>query len=321
VDIVDDNFIGNKKAVKALLPEIIQWCKDHKWPFEFSTEASINLADDEELMDLMKKAGFAWLFVGIETPDPETLKATQKLQNTRRSIAESIQKIIQHGMIVNAGYIMGFDGEHGNVAQSILDNIEATAVPVNMVGLLFALPNTQLTKRLKREGRLDEGYEIPPAETTCQCVQGLNFKTQRPKADILRDYRRVVEEALTPEAYFGRIRRLIRMLDCSDKRLRTTFWHHMRDLRSLYRMATSLGVRKETRLQFWKTFFDVLFRNPLAVRFSLSIVALYLHFGDFRKYVLERIDQELVLLEKNPSSAVPFPSTPEGLRAYGSAAR
>ena len=180
IDIVDDNFIGNKKEVKKLLPCLIQWLKEHHWPFEFSTEASINLSDDEELMAMMQEAGFSWLFVGIENPDEDTLKATQKRQNTHRSIAESIHKIMKHGMIVNAGYIMGFDAEKPNVAQTILDNIEATSIPVNMVGLLFALPNTQLTKRLKLEGRLDPDFEIPPDKTACQCVAGLNFTTLRP---------------------------------------------------------------------------------------------------------------------------------------------
>jgi radical SAM superfamily enzyme YgiQ (UPF0313 family) len=298
VDIVDDNFIGNKKAVKELLPHLIQWLKDHHWPFEFSTEASINLADDEALLGMMQEAGFTWLFVGIETPDEETLKANHKLQNTHRSIAESIRKIQRHGMIVNAGYIVGFDNEGSGVAQAILDNIEDTAVPVNMVGLLFALPNTQLTKRLKREKRLDPEYEIPPDNTACQCVSGLNFTTARPRGEILRDYYRVVKETLAPEKYFGRVLRLALMMDCSRKRLSIPLKHRLRDLKSFFRLCVGMGTRKATRFHYWKVLVNCLVRNPGAVRDAVSLMALYLHFGEFRNYVLGRIGAEISLLEK-----------------------
>ena len=298
IDIVDDNFIGNKKDVKILLPHIIQWLREHDWPFEFSTEASMNLADDEELMALMQEAGFNWLFVGIENPNEETLKSTQKRQNTHRSIAESIHKIMRHGMIVNAGYIMGFDGEKGDVAQAILDNIEATSVPVNMVGLLFALPNTQLTRRLQREGRLDKDFEVPPDKTACQCVAGLNYTTLRPRQNILVDFRRVVQEALLPGKYFGRVLRLVLMQDCSKKRLRLPWRHHLRDLRSLFRLTLKMGFAKNTRLHYWKVLSSCLVRNPGALRNALSLMALYLHFGPFRDFVVGRLDEELKVLEK-----------------------
>lgn len=298
IDIVDDNFIGNKKSVKLLLPRLIQWLKEHRWPFEFSTEASMNLADDEELMGMMQEAGFNWLFVGIENPDEETLKATQKRQNTHRSIAESIHKIMRHGMIVNAGYIMGFDGEKENAAQAILDNIEATAIPVNMIGLLFALPNTQLTKRLQREGRLDENFEVPPDKTACQCVAGLNFATMRPRFSILKDFRRVVEEAFRPGKYFGRTLRLALMQDCSLKRLRIPLRNHLRDIRSLLRLTGRLGFKRNTGFHYWKTLGVCLFRNPRALRNAVSLMALYLHFETFRDFVLGRLDDEISILEK-----------------------
>jgi radical SAM superfamily enzyme YgiQ (UPF0313 family) len=303
VDIVDDNFIGNKKAVKALLPEIIQWLKSHDWPFEFSTEASLNLADDDELMDLMREAGFAWLFVGIETPDEATLRANQKMQNTKRSIPESVHKIIRHGMIVNTGYILGFDGESQTVSQSILDNIQATAIPINMVGLLFALPNTQLTRRLQKENRLDAGFEIPPDETACQCVSGLNFHTQRPRKDILQDFRRVVDTSFAPGPFFSRVRETSRMLDCSTKRLRIPLKNMLRDLTAFPKIVGRLGFQSATRYEFWKSFVDVLLHNPRAIRYSMSIIALYLHFGPFREYVLTRIDKEIALLDETKATA------------------
>ena len=225
------------------------------------------------------------------------------MQNTRRSIPESVHKIVRHGMIVNAGYILGFDGEATTVSQSILDNIEATAIPINMVGLLFALPNTQLTKRLQKENRLDAGFEIPPDETACQCVSGLNFHTQRPRKDILQDFRRVVDTSFAPTPFFSRVRETSRMLDCSTKRLRIPLKNMLRDLRAFPKIIGRLGFQPATRYEFWKTFVDVLLHNPRAVRYSMSIVSLYLHFGPFREYVLTRIDKEIAQLDETQATA------------------
>jgi radical SAM superfamily enzyme YgiQ (UPF0313 family) len=152
VDFVDDNLIGNKKALKRFLPALCEWQRERRYPFRFSTEASINLADDSQLLQMMREANFYAVFIGIESPDTETLIATQKKQNTRRSLAESIQKINGAGMFVLGGFIIGFDSERGSVAPAMVEAIEAMGIPVCMVGLLTALPNTQLARRLEREG-------------------------------------------------------------------------------------------------------------------------------------------------------------------------
>ena len=154
VDFVDDNLIGNKKAVKAFLPELAAWLEAHDYPFEFTTEASLNLADDAEFLMLMKRANFVGVFVGIESPDTATLIAMRKKQNTRRSIAESIHRLYAAGLFVTAGFIVGFDSETQSSADVMVELIEEAAIPVCMVGLLYALPNTQLTRRLEKEGRL-----------------------------------------------------------------------------------------------------------------------------------------------------------------------
>src|SRR5207237_685099 len=142
VDFVDDNLVGNKKALKRFLPELHAWQKERGYPFQFSTEASMNLADDAQLLQMMRDANFFCIFVGIESPDTETLIAAQKKQNTRRSLAESVHKIYGAGMFVLAGFIIGFDTEKASVAAGMVDCIEATDIPVCMVGLLTALPNT-----------------------------------------------------------------------------------------------------------------------------------------------------------------------------------
>jgi radical SAM superfamily enzyme YgiQ (UPF0313 family) len=130
VDFVDDNLIGNKKALKRFLPALIAWQKEHSYPFWFSTEASINLADDAELLRMMRAANFFLIFVGIESPDTSTLISMQKKQNTRRSLADSIHRIYQAGMVVIAGFIVGFDNETASVAEGMTDCIEATSIPV-----------------------------------------------------------------------------------------------------------------------------------------------------------------------------------------------
>jgi radical SAM superfamily enzyme YgiQ (UPF0313 family) len=147
VDFVDDNLIGNKKAVKAFLPELAKWLEAHDYPFEFTTEASLNLADDAELMALLNQANFVGVFVGIESPDTATLIAMRKKQNTRRSIAQSVHKIYAAGLFVHAGFIVGFDSEKESMADTMVELIEEAAIPICMVGLLYALPNTQLSRR------------------------------------------------------------------------------------------------------------------------------------------------------------------------------
>jgi len=215
VDFVDDNLIGNKKALRQLLPRLIAFQEARSYPFKFSTEASINLADDDALLEMMRRANFFFVFVGIESPDTDTLVQAQKKQNTRRSLADSVHKLYRSGMMVVAGFIVGFDSEKKSVARPMIDCIEETAIPVCMVGLLYALPNTQLTRRLEREGRMDTMIGHYESETAPfdQTARGLNFRTLRPRREILADQRTIVAEIYGQAAYFRRVRRLGRLLD------------------------------------------------------------------------------------------------------------
>jgi radical SAM superfamily enzyme YgiQ (UPF0313 family) len=307
VDLVDDNFIGNKKLVKAFLPDLKKWLEERNWPFEFTTEASINLADDPVLMKAMQEVGFFAIFVGIESPDETTLVAMQKRQNTHRSIAESIHKIYDHGMFVNAGFIIGFDTEKGSVARGIIECIEATGIPVNMAGLLFALPTTQLTRRLAAAGRLHENFDVAPEGVGDQCTAGLNFDPCRPRLDILKDYLKVVETIYTPENYFGRVLKVGEKLDSTQRRFRPGLRQWWKELKGFFRMACKLGLRKETRGHFWRTMVKALWRNPRSIRYTGSLMALYLHFGNFSKYVAEKIREAIAAEEKNPTKVAPPP--------------
>jgi len=294
VDFVDDNLIGNKKAVKAFLPDLARWSKDRDYPFEFSTEASINLSDDAELMRLMREANFFAVFVGIESPDPETLKLMRKKQNTRRNIAESIHKIYSYGMFVNAGFILGFDSEKQSVADTMVELIEEAAIPLCVVGLLYALPGTQLTRRLEKEGRLHPDHDVFHAGD--QCTHGLNFEPVRPLRDILLDYKDVLERIFDPVAYANRLDRMVAMLDRSGRRREL----HRDDLRSnfgslekVHRIMSGLPAREV----FWKTFTGCVKSKPAVTTSLLMLMAVYLHVGPYSRYVIGAIERRLAELD------------------------
>jgi radical SAM superfamily enzyme YgiQ (UPF0313 family) len=310
VDLVDDNFIGNKKLVKEFLPHLRTWLEEHDWPFEFTTEASINLADDEALLRGMQEVGFFAIFVGIESPDEATLVAMQKRQNTRRSIAESIHKIYDHGIFVNAGFIVGFDSERGSVARGIIECIEDTGIPVNMVGLLTALPTTQLTRRLAAAGRLPAGFDVAPEGEGDQCTAGLNFTTLRSRGEILSDYLQVIETVYAPQAYFERVSRVAARLDSSARRFRPTFRRQLKELRGFGRMTRQLGFSRGTALPFWKTALGALWNNPRSIRYTGALMALYLHFGPFSNYVSRRIREAIGKKEEARPSPCDAATTP-----------
>jgi hypothetical protein len=295
IDFVDDNLIGNKKALRKFLPDLQGWLTRKNFPFEFSTEASVNLADDSELLSALAAANFFGIFVGIESPDTDTLVSMRKKQNTRRSLQESIHKIYDAGIFVFAGFIVGFDTEKSNTAEGMIECIEDTAIPVCTVGLLYALPTTQLGRRLLREGRLFPGADAPgPQDTGDQCTIGLNFQTKRPRRDVLADYRAVLDEVYDPAAYFGRVRRVGRMLRCGKPRFKASLPHALRDLRLLGRLVRRLpNAGPGTARQFWNSVLDCAIHNPRALRFVVMMSALYLHHGPFSRQVIAQIDRQI----------------------------
>ena len=311
VDFVDDNFIGNKKAVKAFLPHLIAWQQERGYPFEFSTEASINLADDDTLLAMMREANFFTIFVGIESPDADTLVSMQKKQNTRRSLADCVTKIYHAGMFVNAGFIVGFDSEKGAVADAMIECIEATSIPFCMVGLLYALPNTQLTRRLAREGRL-----FPPDYTMRtlakdgvggdQSTSGLNFETARPRRDILTDYRTILARIYRPTTYYGRVRTVARLLDrpvldrsaSTDIPLPRVFGIPRRDIALLWRLVRRIAVQQPAALwPFCKVFFECAHKNPRALDYVGILAAFYLHLRPFSRLVVSLVDRQIAEID------------------------
>ena len=305
VDFVDDNLIGNKKALKQFLPDLIAWQRQRGFPFEFSTEASVNLADDDELLGLLRDANFFAIFVGIESPDSDTLVAMRKKQNTRRSLENSIHKIYGAGIFVLAGFIVGFDSERGSIAEPMIDCIEGTSIPVCMVGLLYALPNTQLTRRLIREGRLYVGHDIAEARSVIdQCTGGLNFVTARQRRDVLLDYVRVLKSIYHPDAYFLRVRRVARKLKLGPlaqypaetsrpSRKRGMFEGvTLLDIKRLLRIIWHVGLRHpKLAPHFLRTFCECAWYNPCAVKSAATMMTLYLHLGPFAQQVIGDIER------------------------------
>jgi radical SAM superfamily enzyme YgiQ (UPF0313 family) len=298
VDFVDDNLIGNKKAIKAFLPALEVWIKEHDYPFEFTTEASLNLADDDELLEMLKRCNFFAVFVGIESPDTETLIAMRKKQNTRRSIGDSVHKIYHAGMFVTAGFIVGFDSEKGSIAAPMIELIEEAAIPIAMVGLLYALPNTQLTRRLAKEGRLNVDHDAAPEGTGDQCTAGVNFETKRSRLEILRDYRRILHEIYEPDAFCGRLERLATMLDCSTRRKELPEGDIRRRLSTIKMVHELLSRLPEGRERFWKAFMTCMSSNPQSVRGIVTLMAFYLHVGPYSRYVIKNIDRQIEDLEQ-----------------------
>ena len=314
VDFVDDNFIGNKKSVMAFLPELATWCQERGFPFFFSTEASLNLADDLKLLALMEAVDFRYVFVGIETPDEDLLIRTQKKQNTRRSIVDSVDRLYRHGMIVTAGFIVGFDGESRGAVEAMADCVEATAIPMAMVGLLTALPNTQLTRRLAREGRLREGYSIQRPGDADQATSGLNFEPSRPRGEILEDYARTVRRLYLPERYFGRVLTLARRLRRQPKQLGSLRGRRV-EARALAAVISRLGFGRETARHFWRTLVGVLVTRPRNVEPALHLMALFLHFKKHTRFVLAKIERDIARLDAESGEAVPARVARSGVAA------
>jgi radical SAM superfamily enzyme YgiQ (UPF0313 family) len=199
--VVDDNFIGNRRKAKEILSAIADWQKAHGCPFDFCTEATLTLADDEELLDGMRRAGFDMVFIGIESPVEASLQETGKQINTTRDMATRVREIQRHGIQVTAGFILGFDNDPEDVGEQMADCINKLGIPTAMVGLLLALPETDLYERLKREGRI----QTESAGNNTHAFE-INFQTRRPVRRVIADYKRLLQELYPPKltGYFKR---------------------------------------------------------------------------------------------------------------------
>jgi radical SAM superfamily enzyme YgiQ (UPF0313 family) len=270
VFIVDDNFIGNKRNVRTLLPHLGEWSRRHGRPFSFATEASINLADDDELLASMREAGFRRVFIGIESPDEGSLKEAQKSQNTKRDLLDGIRKVQAYGMEVMGGFIVGFDNDPDNIFDQQIDFIRAAAIPLAMVGILTAAPHTQLWRRLEREGRLLNGF------TGNNTDGSLNFIPKMEPNRLVEGYQRIVRTLYAPGEYYRRALASISRIGAAvPERVGGGFFER---LAALGRTLITLGIRDRHRGEFWRFLGQVLRQRHEQFPQALVLAAMGYHF-------------------------------------------
>lgn len=261
--IVDDNFIGNRPRIKALLQHMIAWRRRCAFRTTFATEASLNLADDPELISLMVQAGFKKVFVGIESPQPASLAECSKVQNTRRNLVEAVRSIHRSGLEVMGGFIVGFDSDGQDIFEQQRRFIQEAGVVTAMVGLLTALPETRLFKRLADEGR------ILARSTGNNLDAVLNFVPRLDRQVLIDGYRRLVRELYSPREYYRRIHIFLRDYRPTGPRTRL----HRQEVFAFLRSLWIMGVLSRGRREFWKflTRALVFHRSKLTEAMTLAI--------------------------------------------------
>ena len=266
---VDDNFIGNKRKLKAeILPALIDWRRD-KLGMSFQTEASVNLADDPELMDLMVRAGFTAVFVGIETPDEASLSECSKVQNKGRDLVAAVKTMQRAGLEVQGGFIVGFDSDTPSIFQRQIEFIQNSGIVTAMVGLLQAPYGTRLYERLKGEGRLLGQFSGNNTDDT------MNFVPKMDPNLLHEGYRRILEGIYAPQAYYERVRTFLREYTKSD----AVRMHITRDeLRAFLRSIYVLGIKGRERWEYWRLFFWTLFRRPKLFPNAITLAIYGFHF-------------------------------------------
>jgi radical SAM superfamily enzyme YgiQ (UPF0313 family) len=283
---VDDNFIGNKRNVKLLLQALKVWQGEHHYPFRFDTEASVDLAQDPELIDLMLDCNFAAVFLGIETPDEDSLQLTKKFQNVRSPLIDTVDAITRSGLRVIAGFIIGFDDEKPGAGQRIVQFAEATGIPTTTFAMLQALPNTALWHRLEREGRL-RAQSGNINQTTL-----MNFVPTRPVEDIAREYVEAFWQLYEPTQYLNRVYRYF--LKLGAPRVKPPFqWPEWVIVRALLLVCWRQGVVRSTRWLFWHHLCSILLRNPGVAEQYLAVCAHNEHFMEYRQIVRTQIEAQL----------------------------
>lgn len=269
VFLVDDNFIGNKVRTRALLREMIMWRERTRPEMGFLTEASINLADDAELRAMMIAAGFRKVFVGIETPDANSLAECHKVQNQGRDLVAAVQTLQRDGLQVMGGFIVGFDSDREDIFKRQFEFIQRSGVVTAMVGLLSALPQTRLYQRLQREGRLVTKSSGNNTDAT------MNFQPKLNKEFLQAGYRELMKKLYEPRAYYQRIRTFMKNHHPAGRpHLRLSWGDFCAFLKSFW----LLGVWYRGRMAYWRFFWSTLLKRPAQFREAIELAILGHHF-------------------------------------------
>ncbi len=265
---VDDNFIGNKKYIKnEVLPALIEWRKG-KTGMPFSTEASINLADDPELMHLMTQAGFDTVFVGIETPNEGSLVECSKSQNKNRDLVESVKQLQRAGLQVQGGFIVGFDNDSLSIFQQQIDFIQKSGIVTAMVGLLQAPLGTRLYERMQKEGRLVKEFSGDNVDGSTNIIPKMGLEPLR------EGYRELISQIYAPKFYYERV--LTFLHEYKPPKIQAPLdWQY---ILALWRSMYQLGIRGVERLHYWRLFFWTLFRRPRLFPLAITFAIYGFHF-------------------------------------------
>jgi len=271
VFIVDDNFIGNKRKLKKeILPVIIEWAEGRKYPFALSTEASINLADDEELMQLMVKAGFTTVFVGIETPNEESLAECNKFTNINRDLVASVKKIQNRGLEVQGGFIVGFDSDPLSIFRSQINFIQKSGIVTAMVGLLNAPRGTRLYQRLRKENRLLRDFSGNNTDCSLNFIPKMNYET------LINGYKHILSTIYSSKQYYERIKTFLK--EYKPPKRKGRFQLQLYHIKGLIKSMWFLGIKGRGRKYYWKLFVSTLLRHPRAFPLSISLTVYGFHF-------------------------------------------
>jgi radical SAM superfamily enzyme YgiQ (UPF0313 family) len=268
VFVVDDNFIGDKRRARELLRALIVWRARVRPPGGFLTEASVNLADDPELLRLMVQAGFTKVFVGIETPSAESLAECHKLQNRGRDLMSAVRTLQRAGLEVMGGFIVGFDHDGPDIFKRQFEFIQRSGVVTAMVGLLNALPQTRLHRRLIKEGRLE-------ADSTGNNTEArLNFRPKLSREFLINGYRDLMHRLYEPRHYYQRIRTFLeRQRPCGPR-----VGLSGPELKAFVKSLWLLGVWHRGRLAYWRLLVTALLRRPRQFPKAMELAIMGYHF-------------------------------------------
>ncbi|MEW6347488.1 MAG: B12-binding domain-containing radical SAM protein [Thermodesulfobacteriota bacterium] len=306
---VDDNFVGNPRRTRELLTVLVPWMEERGHPFDFHTQASVNLAAQPEVMELMGKAGFFKVFLGIETPDEESLRQTKKLQNAAVDLDEVCRKINKAGLQVQAGCIIGFDHERPGADQRLIDFAIRNHIPEMFITMLQAGPGTDLWKRLETEGRLlFRGVGDHLGSQTGL----LNFVPTRPLAQIVDEFLRLYDVLYDPEFYLDRAYNHYRAMGpCPvKKRFLMPF---ASEIRTVAITVFRQGIVYSSRAKFWRYLLGGLLRFPTRLRHFFTACVVAEHYYEYRRTIRDHLTQEL---RKAEAGSPPPPSIPVQAEAY-----
>ncbi|MDP2718759.1 MAG: DUF4070 domain-containing protein [Dehalococcoidia bacterium] len=272
VFIVDDNFIGNKRKLKEeILPAIVEWQRKRKYPFSLSTQVSINLADDEDLVRLLVTAGFDRIFIGIESPNEESLAECNKRQNEHRDIVASVKKLQNLGLQVQAGFILGFDSDPVSIFKSQIKLVQQSGIVMAMVGLLNAPRGTRLYRRMADEKRLTE-EKATGDNTDCS----MNFIPKMDRATLVNGYKEVLTTLYSPRQYYLRIKLFLKEYRPHRRNAisQIKWWHVWAWLRSMW----FLGITDRDRMFYWRFLISTLMKRPRSFPLSMTLAVYGFHF-------------------------------------------